>query len=196
MSDLDQGLFHRIVEVSRYIDETVQKLSKLDMPAQMSAGQLPQASKHLSDLIRMTEEGTHRVMELAEEIQGTHASVATALDALGSALAGAKRGKGYVEQVGKIKDMLVQDDKRLLDIMTALSFQDLAGQRIKKIMTILDDVQRRLLEMVVVFGGYQTGPGQRGTTSADEMLRQLDASKTSAQNQDLVDQILGQFGRH
>ena len=48
--------------------------------------------------------------------------------------------------------LLAADDTRLMDIMTALSFQDLVAQRINKIITILDDVEHKLLQMVVVFG--------------------------------------------
>ena len=89
--------------------------------------------------------------------------------------------------------MVSADGKRLMDIMTALSFQDLVAQRIKKIITILDDVEHKLLQMVVVFGAKQNGaPDTSG--KADQMLKELEASRSTALKQDLVDDILGQFG--
>ncbi len=73
--------------------------------------------------------------------------------------------------------LLAADDTRLMDIMTALSFQDLVAQRINKIITILDDVEHKLLQMVVVFGLKQeNAPSVNG--KADQMLKELEASET------------------
>jgi chemotaxis protein CheZ len=92
-----------------------------------------------------------------------------------------------------ITALLLADEKRLMDIMTALSFQDLVAQRIKKIVAILDDVEHKLLQMVVVFGSNPEG-AQGANGKADQMLKELEASRCTALKQDLVDDILGQFG--
>ena len=74
------------------------------------------------------------------------------------------------------------DERRLMDIHVALSFQDLVAQRVAKLVTILNEVQHKLLKLVVVFGikkkkdGAAAKDGGRG----DEMLRQLEASQTTA----------------
>ncbi|MFO0768204.1 MAG: protein phosphatase CheZ [Nitrospiraceae bacterium] len=54
-----------------------------------------------------------------------------------------------------IGDVMKDDDKRLVEIMTALSFQDLVAQSVNKLVTILDEVEHKLLQLVVVFGPYQ-----------------------------------------
>lgn len=68
---------------------------------------------------------------------------------------------------------LGQNDKRLLDIMTALSFQDLVAQSVNKLVTILDEVEHRLLQLVVVFGPYQKQAAKTDQSKASEMLKQL-----------------------
>lgn len=193
MEDSNRKLYAELGDLARYIETTMRKLGEVELPAKAATLQLPQASQHLTDLTRMTEDGTHAVMGLAEDIQDNHAKVAAALDQLAGALVQARRGASYVERVGAIKQMLSGDEKRLLDIMTALSFQDLVGQRIKKIVAILDDVQHKLLEMVVIFGLERTGSNP-DEGKAGEMLKQLEASRSTALKQDLVDDILGQFG--
>ncbi len=194
MEDSNRKLYEELGELARYIETTMRKLSRVELPAVEVSEQLPKASEHLHDLTRMTEEGTHAVMGLTEDLQDTRAKAAAALDQLASALVRARRGAAYVEQVGAIKQMLSGDEKRLLDIMTALSFQDLVGQRIKKIVAILDDVQHKLLEMIVVFGHrLDDAPGDHAGRTG-EMLKQLEASRSTALKQDLVDDILGQFG--
>jgi chemotaxis protein CheZ len=89
---------------------------------------------------------------------------------------------------------LSQDDKRLIEIMTALSFQDLVAQRVKKLTTIVHDVERKLLELVVVFGLKHEGATPEVKTDATDMLNQLKATNETSMKQNLVDDILGKFG--
>lgn len=192
----DENLYRKVVEVSRYIDSTVRTASKLESPGGATLGNLPQVSAQLSDLTRMTEAGTHEVMGLTEQIQDDHTEITKMLDQLAAQFAQAKMDRSAQESIARIetiKKMLSADDKRLMDIMTALSFQDLVGQRVKKILVILEDVQRRLLEMIVLFGQGPTGE-KREEGRSGQMLKELEASRTSALKQDLVDDILGEYG--
>ncbi len=195
MNEESQELYRKVVEVSRFINATVRTVSDMEASAAVPAfGNLPQVSAQLSDLTRLTEEGTHQVMGLTEEIQDGRMEVTKLLDQLAGLAAQAKLEAGVSERIASIKRLLAVDDKRLLDIMTALSFQDLVGQRVKKILVILDDVQRRLLEMIVVFGAKPEGERRADDGRAGQMLKELEASRTTALKQDLVDDILGECG--
>jgi chemotaxis protein CheZ len=81
-----------------------------------------------------------------------------------------------------------------MDIMTALSFQDLVAQRVKKLVTILDDVQGKLIELVVVFGLQEKPEMVSESGIAGDMLKQLEESKTTSMKQKVADDILAQFG--
>lgn len=194
MNEESQELYRKVVEVSRFINATVRTVSDMEAAAVPAFGNLPQVSAQLSDLTRLTEEGTHQVMGLTEEIQDGRMEVTKLLDQLAGLAAQAKLEAGVSERIASIKRLLAVDDKRLLDIMTALSFQDLVGQRVKKILVILDDVQRRLLEMIVVFGNKPEGERRADDGRAGQMLKELEASRTTALKQDLVDDILGECG--
>jgi chemotaxis protein CheZ len=195
VNEESQELYRKVVEVSRFINATVRTVSDMEASAAVPAfGNLPQVSAQLSDLTRLTEEGTHQVMGLTEEIQDGRMEVTKLLDQLAGLAAQAKLEAGVSERIASIKRLLAVDDKRLLDIMTALSFQDLVGQRVKKILVILDDVQRRLLEMIVVFGNKPEGERRADDGRAGQMLKELEASRTTALKQDLVDDILGECG--
>ncbi|MBI3603495.1 MAG: protein phosphatase CheZ [Nitrospirae bacterium] len=193
MAELDKKLYGELGELARYIESTMGKLRHMESPMMATATQIPQASEHLSDLTRLTEEGTHAVMELTEEIQGNRARAVTVLNELAEALARVGLDAARVK-LDTVKQMLADDDKHLLDIMTALSFQDLVGQRIKKIVAILEDVEHKLLEMIVVFGLKQEGGQAVHDGKATEMLKQLEASRSTALKQDLVNNILDEFG--
>jgi chemotaxis protein CheZ len=192
VNDPNRKLYGELGELTRYIENTMRQLRCVEAPVEETTAQLPQASAHLSDLAKLTEEGTHRVMELTEELQDNRRQVMKSVGELATLLPNSRDGTQR-DRIAAITGLLSADDKRLMDIMTALSFQDLVAQRIKKIITILDDVEHKLLQMVVVFGAKQNGaPDANG--KADQMLKELEASRSTALKQDLVDDILGQFG--
>ena len=79
-------------------------------------------------------------------------------------------------------ELVKADERRLMDIHVALSFQDLVAQRVAKLVTIFNEVQHKLLKLVVIFGikkkmkdGTSTKDGGRG----NEMLRQLETPRAA-----------------
>lgn len=67
--DDNRKLYGELGELTRYIENTMRQLRTAEAPVTETTVQLPQGSEHLSGLAELTEEGTHRVMELTEELQ-------------------------------------------------------------------------------------------------------------------------------
>jgi chemotaxis protein CheZ len=186
-------LYDELGELARYLETAMRKMSEVGAPMLANSAQLPQATVHLLDLNKMTEEGTLEVMRLTEIIQDNRARAAKELASVVSTLEAVDCQK-LALRLGNTAHELAQDDKHLMDIMTALSFQDLVAQRVKKLVTIVEDVQCKLVELVVVFGLKQDGTVPETKGKAGEMLRQLEASKSTAIKQDLADELLSEFG--
>jgi chemotaxis protein CheZ len=186
-------LYDELGELARYLESAMRKMAEVGAPMVADSAQLPQATAHLLDLNKMTEEGTLEVMRLTEIIQENRARAVKGLAAVISTLQ-AVDCTTLAALLEKTAQELAQDDKHLMDIMTALSFQDLVAQRVKKLVTIVEDVQCKLVELVVVFGLKQEGAASRTQGKAGEMLRQLEASKSTALKQDLADELLSEFG--
>jgi chemotaxis protein CheZ len=186
-------LYAELGELARYLESAMRKVSEIGAPLASDNAALPQATAHLLDLNKMTEEGTLEVMRLTEMIQDNHARAAKELAVVVSALE-AVDSRALAAHLRMIAQELAQDDKHLMDIMTALSFQDLVAQRVKKLVTIVEDVQCKLVELVVVFGLEQEAAVPETKGKAGEMLRQLEASKSTAIKQDLADELLSEFG--
>lgn len=189
--DEDSSINNELAELSKYVEMITGSIRDMEAPVATTSDQLPQATAHLNDLAKMTEEGTHRVLALTEAIETNRAAMFTALGQLQAGMTG-----GQATDVKKVVELLKADERRLMDIHVALSFQDLVAQRVAKLVTILNEVQHKLLKLVVIFGikqkqdGTATKDGGRGS----EMLRQLEASKTTALEQNFVDDILSEFG--
>ena len=190
----DAKLYEELGELARFIDTTMKTLSEFSAPVNASTEQLPQAQTHLLNLKTQTEQGTHRVMLEVEAIQDNHAQISKMLKEMTQTLQQAKVSPAFIQQMQTLGQTLGRDDKRLLDIMTALSFQDLVAQSVNKLVTILDEVEHKLLQLVVVFGPYQKQAAKTDQGKASEMLKQLEATKNTSMDQDLADEILKQFG--
>jgi chemotaxis protein CheZ len=130
-----------------------------------------------------------------EAIQDSRGKMKDTLSAMAQALQPRSAPASAAQQLRDVMMALDADDKRLIDIMTALSFQDLVAQRVNKLAAIIDEVEHKLLQLVVVFGPYQKqATAQKDQGKATHMLKQLEAAKSTAIDQDLADEILKEFG--
>ncbi len=193
MQQREQKLYEELGELARFVEQAMKAISEASPGILSSSTQLPTASGHLSDLNKMTEDGTLEVMRLTEMIQDNRDRTAKDLAAVVEILQAVDAVK-LAERLEKVSAVMAEDGKHLSDIMTALSFQDLVAQRVKKLVAILDDVQSKLVELVVIFGIQQNGENSSVEGTAGHLLKQLDESKKTAMKQQVADDILAQFG--
>jgi chemotaxis protein CheZ len=191
MDTTDVQLHARLTELTRYLTNEFRKAVVVEEHAAgHRPAQLPSASAHLKDVLALMENGTHRVMALIEMLQANRLQIAEALEGL----AGHPDEPGRQRQFDAIRHALATEDARLMEMMTALSFQDLAGQRVKIIAGILRDVERQLLEMLIAVGGHAAAHETSGARPAGELLHELETAADAMLSQELVDDILGQYG--
>jgi chemotaxis protein CheZ len=189
----EHKLYEELGSLARFVDNARNAISAASPQIISSSTQLPTAASHLSDLSKMTEDGTLEVMRLTEMMQDNHGRIAKDLSAVVEVL----RAMDCLTLAGRLESVasvLAQDDKYLMEIMTALSFQDLVAQRVKKLVTILDEVQGKLMKLVVVFGLQGSPEAVSDAGTAGDLLKQLEESKTTAMQQKVADDILAQFG--
>lgn len=190
----EEHLYKELGELARFIDTTMKTIARFRNPVSATAEQLPEASSHLLDVKRLTEQSTHEVMRQVEALQHNHRQLTDTLIVFSSVVSKIDDTQAVLDRLSQGLDVLAENDKRLTDILTTLSFQDLVAQRVNKLTTILDDVEHKLLELVVVFGPFIKGAGKDDKDKAGQMLKQLEASKSTAMSQALADEILKQFG--
>lgn len=186
-------LYEELGDLARFVENAMKAISSAGPQLVSSSQQLPTASTHLSDLNKMTEEGTLEVMRLTELIQDEHGQIGKELRAIIEVLQSMDCAK-LAERLANINTLVSQEGKYLTEIMTALSFQDLVAQRVKKLVSILDEVQNKLMELVVVFGLQENGQKMVMEGTAGHLLKQLEESKTTGMKQKVADDILAQFG--
>lgn len=147
--------------------------------AEQTRGIMQDASAKLEQILQVTEKATIEIMELIERRMAHHPEmVETARRVAG----GKTSPEAFVTQV----DALQAD---LLQIMTCLSFQDLTGQRIKRVMASLAKVDEMVSSLYVNAGLMLRENRLAPQRSAEEIKKTLHQHFTQAE----VDSLLAGF---
>ncbi|GJL53220.1 MAG: hypothetical protein NPIRA02_03520 [Nitrospirales bacterium] len=185
----DQSIYDELGELTKYVEMMTRTIGEMEIPVASTSDQLPDATAHLGELAKITEEGTHKVMTITEDMTENRERLKT----LVQNMAGASP-EDLVKHITTITMMLDADEARITNITVALGFQDIVAQRVAKLVTVLEEVQHKLLKLVVVFGLQHKKGQPKKEGRGYEMLHQLEASKKTALKQDFVDDVLAEFG--
>jgi len=119
-----------IKKIAQYIAEAKLEIIAISLPAEQTGNEknLSNAALELTEVVRHTEEATNSIMDRAD-------AIIVIAGGLADAAVGAKLSD---EAVG---------------ILEACSFQDITGQRIKKVMSTLEQIELRVGRLVKLLGG-------------------------------------------
>lgn len=152
-------LVKRIGNLTRMLRESLRELG-LDKELEKAAVAIPDARDRLSYVACMTEQAAERALnaiDRAQPLQDELSEGAEALDrrwaewfARPQALDDARElvvdTRGFLAGVpGKTQDT----NKELLEIMMAQDFQDLTGQVIKKMMDVILEIEKQLVQVLI-----------------------------------------------
>jgi chemotaxis protein CheZ len=195
--DLNVTLTAELAQLAEYINQARKNLQLLGYPLQETAKQIPLASYQLADVIEATEGATHKILSLTEEMLADQSCLAEIIEGLKSMVQDMPVAEKITLLLDKINHTILTDEARLIEIMTTLSLQDIIGQKIKKIIGLIEEVERRILEIIVAFGIKDEGERYPDKDKKlKEWLNTLkETSDAPAIKQDLVDQILLKFGK-
>ncbi|MHB1605238.1 MAG: protein phosphatase CheZ [Leptospirales bacterium] len=154
---------------------------------------LPMTSGALETVSRMTEEAAHTILGILEASLNTTQEVR-------SRLAEASRDPSLLsEHITAINVLLAAEETRINQGFEAMVFQDLVGQNIRKMTGTLNDLEKKLLAILVEFSpgpspeeGDSTGPSTPLESLAALELKGIPDSATVSQ--DAVDKLLLEFG--
>lgn len=149
----------RIGQLTRMLRDSMRELG-LDKEVEKAAQAIPDARARLDYVAAMTEQAAERALnsvDRAQPIQNEIESRAEALDRQWQAwfenpveLEDARElVRETREYLGAVPGMARETNKELLEILMAQDFQDLTGQVIKKMMEVIQEVERQLLQVLL-----------------------------------------------
>lgn len=180
-----QGELGRLAE---FINVIRGGMRNVQVQARFSSQRIPEASLELNDIKDVTQNATNRVLEQTETVMSGQRRMRELLEGLRKMdLPGAGE---KLEEMGRLVET---NDEALVSTMAALSFQDMTGQRITRIIKVVDEVETRILEMLLHLGAQMD---EKDTAQRKlEMLQRLKESRGDKDlKQDIVDTILTDLG--
>lgn len=161
---------------------------------QQSADKLfNEASRQLDEILQTTEKATEEIMDVVEN----HMELQSKATELLGGLRKTRKSNPAIHELININDDLGDN---LMKIMTSLSFQDLTGQRIKKIITALKKIETTVFDMYMSSGliikAHDEAPDKNIEELEKETKQKVSELKGPVMDTDQgsVDDLLGQLG--
>ena len=188
-TDLQEGL----KSIYREINSAATSTTDLPVVSDPVADEMfSEASTQLGAILQTTEKATESIMELVEKHLDMNDRTMQLLASLENGTA-----KPEIEELRKGSEVLGAD---LMEIMTALSFQDLTGQRIKRIVAALRQIEKEVFELYMATGLSLKAMEQNPEQSVEE-IRQISKARATelkgpqdGSSQTDVDDLLSQLG--
>lgn len=163
----DQGAFERLVndlylerehtlrtglaKLSQALADALSKFQLDSRIAALAAKDIPDARLRLDHVLKMTEDATHRTLDLIE--QSAPLSEATANDARTLAETLDDRSHNDIRRfLGEVQGNAERVRANLTEVMLAQGFQDLTGQILNGIRTLIGEVESVLDELAKISG--------------------------------------------
>lgn len=167
-------LFKEVGKVTRKLHDSIKSFKEALDPRlkDMAMTDMPSAIDKLQFVIEKTEEAANKTMGIVEKY-------ILSMDDLSAHVRNIKEPQESAEFLKKFKNELEDD---FTEILTTQSFQDLTGQTLKKVITLVGDIEEELVTLIATFG-VKTEQGGK-----------VEAATTESVSQEGVDDLLKEFG--
>ena len=167
--------------LAKKINAMLVNMKTVQVPLANAGEQAPFVLSHAQDVVQLMEQSTGAVLDKSDRIVMYVEELENMLRQTGGDSAQAKAA-------------IVEMKAALFDIIASQSYQDVARQKMEKIIVDLNQIRDWLIEVLVIFNIKKDG-SLENLEKKKEMLRGVHApSAPSSLKQDLVDDLLSEFG--
>ncbi len=159
-----EKVVHDLFDLAAQIDALYQDLSNIQ-PQQIKASQIKSAHDELSAIVEQTQGATFTIIGEAEQMEKIIKTLPP-------------------ESAGPLSESITR-------IYEACGFQDLTGQRIKKIVSTLCQIEDRVDGLIVALGGTPPSEANRANVNDETTLLNGPALPGQSISQEEIDKLLG-----
>lgn len=167
--------------LAQKINAMLVNMKTVQVPLVSAGEQAPFVLSHAQDVVQLMEQSTSAVLDKSDKI-------VMQVEALENML---RQAGGDTAQT---RAAIVEVKAALYDIIASQSYQDVARQKMEKIIADLHQIRDWLIEVLVIFNIKKDG-SLENLEKKKELLRGVHSpSAPSSLKQDLVDDLLSEFG--
>jgi len=206
----ESELFQEMGRLTRELHESIKNFTMSDRIAELTVEEIPDAKERLNHVITMTEEAANKTLTAVEKglpLSGDIEKCANELHEKWQSFQNrdlsVEEFRGLVKELDGFFPVLSGNAKTLnghmSEIMMAQDFQDLTGQIIRRVITLVHDGEESLVEMIRLSGGKALEEKKAERQDKDIKAEGTHVPGTNAsadivEGQDDVDDLLSSLG--
>lgn len=144
VQNAERGLYKEVGNVTRKLHDSIRDFKNTLDPRikQIANEEVPQAVDSLEFVLAKTEDAANRTMEIVEKY-------IAALPEFDKQLKRFKSPKAAIQHLKSFKKSLNKD---LGEVLIAQQYQDITGQAIRKVISLINDIETELVGLIAGFG--------------------------------------------
>lgn len=201
-------MFQEIGALTRDLHESIKHFSVDDRMNTLANDDIPDARERLQYVIEKTEgaanktmDAVDRCMPIADNLHEGLLQVRPQWDELMHGRIELNEFKALCHRIdtllGKVEGDSSELRGQLTEILMAQDFQDLTGQIIRRVISLVDEVEGRLVDILTAFGKTEADSGEPkgiGATEAEGPILNAEQREDAVSSQDEVDDLLSSLG--
>lgn len=144
----ETSLFNELGRLTRDLHEALKAFQFDQRFGELTSTEIPDACKRLSYVVNVTEEAAHKTLNAVEESIPVASSLRDEARALAAKEFGPDVPKELVEFVTRAATDGGLLSTKLTEVMMAQEYQDLTGQIIRKVIDLVDEVEKNLVDLI------------------------------------------------
>ena len=204
----ESALFNEVGKMTRQIHDALESFRQDSRIDSLAEEEIPNARERLSYVIEMTQKSADRTLNAVEETMPMADKISERAGDLSKTWKQFRRRELTVDQFrelsGSIESFLVDIESdsttmknNLNDVLMAQDFQDLTGQIITRVITLVEEIEGNLVELIRITGDKLAPP------KVEEKTKDIGAegpqipgvgSSDVVKSQDDVDDLLSSLG--
>lgn len=169
-------------QLASYLEDVRQTLRSISDAASNSFYVIPEAANGVAEIYQHAENGVNSILDVVDGMSADQEKAAALL---------AAQDEIKAVEVRKLREITDKTRYSLMSLIGYLSFQDVLRQRVEKVQGLIENLERRSLELLVKFG-VKTNEQDIKEGKGEHILRDQvkELSGEIGLDQALVDQLL------
>jgi chemotaxis protein CheZ len=207
----ESSLFQELGKLTREFHEALNSFRFDSRILSLTEQDFPDARERLRHVVQMTARSADRSLTAAEEAMPIVSAIETRAEALKSqwgrfmhremsAAEFRELSGGLDKFLGELSDSSAQIKERMTEVIMAQDFQDLTGQIIERVITLVDDMERSLVDLIRISGQDLAAREATAKAPKDHLkgvgpaVPGVDDASNLVSGQDEVDDLLSSLG--
>jgi chemotaxis protein CheZ len=179
----EEGLFVHLARLTRSLHQALSELQMDSRLADLAGSDIPDACGRLDYVVQVTERAAHRTLDLVEDSQRCALSILQHAQALAGPPGMPESLAGDAEQLRA----------NLRELAQAQEYQDIAGQTIRRVITLVRNVESALLDLLRAAGSRPQAGSARSAPAPLNLRGPAMPGEIAASQQD-ADELLASLG--